>query len=205
MSTAIPLSHFVDFLASAGIRREVVASEQARAAIGLAFDLYRPLKDLAVEVASGHLPDEAFDAMLARQTDAAARKHYPALIAGFRKFFRAATKKGATFAGRPREVYYAMPGGFSVRVNPELSYEIGDVLHIVKMYARSEPLDRSRIDLYCGVLADAFAPTFPAAVFAVLEVREGKLHVAAKKNLDRARRVAAVDAETYPRHRRGRR
>lgn len=198
----VPFSYFIDFLLAAGTSRVVEASKQARQARGIPFDLYRPWKDLAVEVAAGQQDGAAFDRMLGGLTDPKALKHYPALVAGYRKFLRRMARLGATWWASPKPVTLMLPFGYGVSVNPELGFTVAGAPTLIKLYCRMEPLERPRVEMMCGVLASALGPSHPGAKFAVLAVREGKLHAASDAVLARAIKAARIDGPTYAEHRR---
>lgn len=199
----VPFSYFIDFLLAAGTSRVVTAAKQAREARGIPFDLYRPFKVVAVDVAAGKLQDSALDALVEHQQDRLARKHYPPLVKGMRSFLRRMARAGATYQAPPAPVSYPLPLGYAVSVNPELGFVIDGALHIVKLYCRMEPLDRARVEMSCGVLAASFGRALPSARYAVLAVREGKLCTAPDAAVARAMRAAKIDGGTYAAHREG--
>jgi hypothetical protein len=66
-------------------------------------------------------------------------------------------------------------GDLEININPELGFEIDGRPHLIKTYFRGEPLAQKRVSLVLGLIGSALAPTRPGTVFAMLDVKNGRL------------------------------
>jgi hypothetical protein len=119
---------------------------------------------------------EVLDDLVEAMTDERKRRIFPDVIAGYRAFLAA---RRAAWSSPPRAVL-TLPGGAGVdiAVAPELGFELDGVPHVVKTYFQGEPLAQKRVDLTVALLSAALAAVRPPAVFAVLDVPNGRLRLA---------------------------
>ena len=195
MIRPISFSLFADFLLARGGARFTAAKSHVSAEPQ---DVYAAFKAMAARVATGDV--DAFTRLLAGMaTDDRRVSLYPGLVGGFLRFMR---KTHLVGCAAPFAAWSPAPAtGIDIAVNPELAGTIGGVGYVIKLHCRKEPCDRARAEAMIGIMEAALrsAPGVkPSTVFAVLDVRTGKLHtVASAAVLAREAKVAVAEMPAY--------
>ena len=132
-------------------------------------DFYKPLREAIVDVHEKGKPDRALDEFLGTLSDERKRRIFPGLVEGYRKFVR----PGMKWFSPP---HTTLPvGDLEININPELGFEIDGTPYLVKTYFRGEPLAQKRVTTVLGLITAALGPGRPGTVFAMLDVKNGRL------------------------------
>lgn len=167
----VSLTYFVDFVLKSGTPKLTGVREYKERKDELSSDFYRPIREAIIEMHKKGLSTSTLEAVTAAQDDEKRKKHYPLVIEGYRRFLADGPKN---FFDPPRSPLSL--GALEIDVNPELGLVIDGKKHVIKLYFRSEPLDRKRTALVLSLLGKGVCETNPDLVPAVLDVRTGKLH-----------------------------
>lgn len=165
----VSLTNFVDFVLEAGAGDTVDPLKERRG--DMVTDFYGPLRDAIVEMHRRGLPVRALDEAVAREENEKRRRIFAKVVEGYRRFLATGTMKWF----EPPRTSYRM-GAHDVDVNPELGLAIDETPHVIKMYFRGEPLTPRRTSVMLSLLAGRLGRICPGHVFAVLDVRQGRLH-----------------------------
>ncbi len=185
----VSFSLFVDFLLLAGAARFTAA----RASLREPFDCYSAFKDAAKAVAAGTHPKALEQLLGSFGPDDKRGRLYPPLVKGFTRWL--SKNQGMYFA--PAATHMPIAAGVAVAVNPEIAGVLDGVPVVIKFYCRTEKLTAERSTMMIAVMQGAIHH-LPNTVFAVLDVREGKLHVSrSTANLARASFVARAEGPAY--------
>jgi hypothetical protein len=185
----ISLTDLVDIVSKSGTPKATkVAQVKARPDYEPAHDFYKPLRDRIVEIHKAGDPKSAMGGFMASVTDQKKRTNYPDAVNGYRKWWG---QKALVWFVPPRAAY--AQHGVEVIINPELGLEINSARHLVKLYFKTEPLSKLRVDIITRLMDNTLRPQCQKnEIMAVLDVRESKLfscHAAA------AIPMAVIDAE----------
>jgi hypothetical protein len=102
-------------------------------------------------------------------TDERKRRIFPGLVEEYRKFLR----PGMKWLSPP---HTTLPvGDLEININPELGFEIDGTPYLIKTYFRGEPLAQKRVTTVLGLITAALGPGRPGTVFAMLDVKNGRL------------------------------
>jgi hypothetical protein len=117
-------------------------------------------------------PDKVLDEFLAVQRDERRRRIYPSIVSGYRKLLASGSMKWFEPPVNPYRI-----GDIEINVNPELGLIIDGKPHVLKMYFRGEPLSAKRTSVILNLLTNGLEGVAqPGTAFAVLDVRNAKLH-----------------------------
>jgi hypothetical protein len=166
----VSLTYFVDFVLKSGTPKLTGVREYKERKDELSTDFYRPIREAVVDMHRRGLSVSTLDDVTCVQEDEKRKKHYPLVIAGYRRFLADGAKN---FFEPPRAGLSL--GALEVDVNPELGLVIDGKKHLIKLYFRSDPLDRKRTALVLALLSRGLCEG-TEYVPAVLDVRTGKLH-----------------------------
>jgi hypothetical protein len=167
----ISLTYFVDFVLKAGTPKLAGVREFKEHRSEHLTDFYKPLRETIVDMHEAKKSDKVLDALVDEVKDERKRKIYPSLIEGYRKFLASSSM---TWFTPPVGV---LPiGDLEVNINPELGFKINGAPHLIKMYFRGEALAQKRISLVLTMINAALKPAVPGATFAMLDVKNAKLH-----------------------------
>ncbi len=169
----ISLTDFVDFTSRSGIPRISKVSEILRRGdYDPRFDFWKRLREEIQERHRTGTPLSTLPDIVGTLADRNKRLAYPGAIDGY-----------VSFVGRKRFVWSEPPravwshGELQVRVNPEIGLIRGDDELVVKLYFKSDPLAKQRIDVVLWLLEGTLRDQLPAnACVAVLDVQRGRLH-----------------------------
>jgi hypothetical protein len=167
----ISLSYFVDFVLKSGTPKLTGVREFKERRDELYTDFYRQVREAIVDLQRSGKPTGVLDAFLAAQHDERRRRIYPAIVNGYRKFLASGRM---TWFEPPVSTYRL--GELEVNVNPELGLLIDGAPYVIKMYFRGEPLSSKRVSIVLNLLMNGLADSAPGSTFAVLDVRNAKLH-----------------------------
>lgn len=168
----ISLSYFVDFVLKAGTPKLTGVREFKERKDELYTDFYRQVREAIVEMHRTGKPDAVLDEFLAAQRDERRRRIYPSIVNGYRKLLASSPM---TWFEPPTGTYRI--GEIEVAINPELGLVIDGKPHVLKMYFRGEPLSAKRNAVILNLLTSGLEGAVkPGTAFAVLDVRNAKLH-----------------------------
>ncbi len=187
----ISLTDLVDIVSKSGTPKATkVAQVKARPDYEPAFDFYKPLRDHIIEVHRTGLDKKALSAFLAGIEDGKKRTNYPPVIDGYKKWW--GRKTLAWF--NPSRTLYGQQG-VEVIINPELGLGFNGERHLVKLYFKTVPLSKLRVDIITFLMEISLRPNCPKGeVMSVLDVRNAKLF-SFDPTTPIARAKAMVDAE----------
>jgi hypothetical protein len=165
------LPYFVDFVLKAGTPKITGVREFKERKDDPSFDFYRQLREAIVDMHRNGKPDSVLDEFLQAQHDERRRRIYPPLVAGYRAFL----SSGKISWFDPKSGLYEL-GDLSVDVKPDLGLTIDGKPHLIKMYFHGEPLSSKRTSVILNLLVGGLGGANPGHVFAVLDVKNAKLH-----------------------------
>jgi len=167
----IPLSIFVDHALTSGPSRLKIVRSFKDHRHGDVTDFYKPLRAAIVASHERGSPD-LLDEMLVDQHDSRKRAIFPGLVASYRCFLQ--TSPGLWFPP-PRTL---LPiGDLEIEMAPELGLAIGGVPHVITLRFDGDPPAKRRVNVTLSLLSAAFASSHVGAVFAMLDVKTGRLHM----------------------------
>lgn len=183
----LSLTELVDIVAKAGARkaRQVsLVNERHEQDYSVAKDFYKPLRDEIVSIHKSGAPKERLAELLDRVKDKKKLGRYRLLVPSYQQWW-----------GRNQLSWIAPSAGLYVRnsivvsVNPEIAFRLrnGESL-VVKMYFKSERLDRTSADLITSLMATSLGRTDVA----VLDIERRKVFLPPK---DIQNKLRMVDAE----------
>lgn len=167
----ISMSYFVDFVLKAGTPKLTGVREFKERKDELYTDFYRQIREAIVDMHKSGKPDAVLDDFLAAQRDERRRRIYPCIVAGYRKFLASGKMK---WFDPPVGVHRL--GDLEIKINPEIGLIIDGTPHLIKMYFRGEPLSAKRTSVILNLLMNSLGESNPGTTFAVLDVRNAKLH-----------------------------
>jgi hypothetical protein len=168
----VSLTYFVDFVLKVGTPKLAGVKEFKEHRYDHLTDFYKPLREAIVDMHEKGRPDRSLDDLMGTLTDERKRRIFPGLVEGYRKFLHGGSAK--KWFTPPHTV---MPlGDLEININPELGFEIDGKPTLIKTYFRGEPLAQKRVNIVLGLISAALAPTRPGMQFAMLDVKNAKLH-----------------------------
>jgi len=166
----VSLTYFVDFVLKVGTPKLSGVKEFKEHRYDHLTDFYKPLREAIVDMHEKGKPDRALDEFLGTLTDERKRRIFPGLVEGYRKFLR----PGMKWFTPP---HTTLPvGDLEININPELGFEIDGTPYLIKTYFRGEPLAQKRVAIVLGLITAALGPGRPGTVFAMLDVKNSRLH-----------------------------
>lgn len=168
----VSLTDFVDFAISSGTPKLTkVAALHRRGDYHPAFDFWRPLREGIVEYHQANESDKRkLDRLVTALADPKKVERSRDCIAGYKRFLGRREFKWFTPISAGWE-----PGGMRVRVNPELGVRIDGKSHLLKLYFKSEPLSKRKVDLICLLLYEALKAGAPKGThFGIVDVPRGR-------------------------------
>jgi hypothetical protein len=169
----VSMTTFMDFVSKAGTTKVTVVKNFKNGDYSPATDFYKAVREAIVDVHATGKPKATLDLVLSGIKDPKKVAHYPAIVAGHKKFM--GKRKFGWF--KPPNASWS-GGGLRVSVNPELGLEIDGVPHIVKLYFKADRLAKKNLPIMTRLMEKGLALGANAPVLAVLDVRRGALHVA---------------------------
>ena len=168
----VSLSYFVDFVLKVGTPKLAGVKEFKEHRYDHLTDFYKPLREAIVEMHEKGKPDRSLDEFVGTLSDERKRRIFPSLVEGYRKFLHASpSMKWFT----PPHTTHAV-GDIDININPELGFEIDGTPHIIKTYFRGEALAQKRVQVVLGLITSALGAGRQGTVFAMLDVKNARLH-----------------------------
>lgn len=178
MSVNISLTRYLDFVVKSGIPRITsvrTTKEQAASKYDPRKDFYKTFREAVVELHKGNGARSDLDAMLGALTDDKKVSNYPVLVAGYKRFFKQRSQ-WAWF--QPPRAVYDCEAAVTIAVNPELGLEIDDTPMVIKLHFKDDRPKKHELTIINHLMRTSLEDSSsPERVFAVLDVRRGKLFV----------------------------
>jgi hypothetical protein len=165
----VSLTYFVDFVLKVGTPKLSGVKEFKEHRYDHLTDFYKPLREAIIDMHEKGKPARALDDFLGTLTDERKRRIFPALVESYRGWLR----PGMTWFTPPRTTLPV--GDIEININPELGFEIDGTSYLIKTYFRGEPLAQKRVATVLGLITSALGPGRPGTVFAMLDVKNGRL------------------------------
>ena len=168
----LSLTDFVDIVSKSGTPKATnVARIKNRPDYEPATDFYKPLRDCLIETHRKNLNAQNLKKLLHSLNDGKKIKNYPDIIKGYSTWW---DKKTLEWFEPASENY--MLHEIAVSINPELGLIINGQPHLIKLYFKSDPLTKNRIDIVTHLMEICLRKHCQhGEVMAVLDMRNGKL------------------------------
>ena len=166
----VSMTYFTDFVLKVGTPKLSGVKEFKEHRYDHLTDFYKPLREAIVDMHAKGKPQRALDDFLLTLTDERKRRIFPGLVESYKKWLR----PGMKWFTPPQTV--ASVGDLEITINPELGFEIDGTPYLVKTYFRGEPLAQKRVSIVLGLISSALGPGRPGTVFAMLDVKNSRLH-----------------------------
>lgn len=171
----ISLTDFVDFATKAGTPRlSKVREVLRRGDYHPSTDFWRSFREYLKEHGrAGTLTTQGLRAFAANHPDGKKIGRFSAAAIGYVRFIG---RRPFEWFDPPAAVW--TPSRLRVRINPELGLVIGGRRFVIKLYFKSDPLTKHRVDLLTFLLRSQLATASDECTYAVLDVAKGKLYPA---------------------------
>ena len=169
----ISLTQFVDVVARSGFSKYGKVQEvrqQISEDYSPGKDPYKSLREGIISVHKHGRGLEFLDQVLFRNKDTRRWALFEERVAAYKKWVG---RKQHLWL-EPQAAIYA-GHGIDVRINPELGLVWRGKTYIIKLYFKREKLDLQAARLIGAMMKEALGEQHPDAVFAVLDVKHGKL------------------------------
>jgi hypothetical protein len=168
----LSLTDFVDIVSKSGTPKATkVAQVKNRPKYEPAADFYKPIRDFLIELHRNNQAKSNLKSVLPSITDQKKRTNYPGIILGYSKWWGT---KVLDWFEPPSDFFSAH--GIEVAVNPELGLTINGKRYLIKLYFKSDPLSKTRVDIVTHLMEVALRPhCTEGEVMAVLDTRKAKL------------------------------
>lgn len=173
----LSLTDLVDVFSRNGISKATkVAEIKNRKSYNPAVDFYKPLRDGLIKISRNNEPKISLDNLLDTISDPKKISNYAEAIEGYKKWWG---RKQIGWFDPLRTTYTHNSVGVSI--NPELGLYINGSKHVVKLYLKSDPLTKLRIDLITGLMEISLRPQcVDGEKLALLDVRQARLFIASE-------------------------
>lgn len=168
----LSLTDFIDVVSRAGTARTTkVAQLKHRPKYDPAFDFYKKIREAIQDTHQNGQNKAHLSALLSALTDPKKQVNYPAVVAGYSKWWGRKTIKW--FDPPAAQFTHA---GFTVSINPELGLEVNGQPHVIKLYFKGDSLTKQRTLLATGLMEHALRASAPAgATLGLLDIRNSRL------------------------------
>lgn len=168
----LSLTDFVDIVSKSGTPKATnVAKVKHRPGYEPATDFYKPLRDRIIDTHRNNLSLKNLEKLLSSLSDQKKLKNYPAVIEGY-----------STWCGKKTFKWFDPPSdffsqhGIAISINPELGLVVNGQPYLIKLYFKSDPLTKNRIDIATHLMEVSLRKHCEAGeTMAILDVRCGKL------------------------------
>lgn len=170
----ISLTRFIDFVVKSGSPKLTSVrktKQQLLDGYSPATDFYKAFREAVVAMHEDGDSVVRLDAMVQQLQDDKKRQNYTICANGYRKFY-----------GPTRQYQWFDPpsadwdhGRLTIRVNPELGLMIGGVPHVIKLHMKDDAPSKRELSTILHLMRTAFELEPIDNVYAVLDVRRGKL------------------------------
>jgi hypothetical protein len=183
------VSDFASIVSASGTSKvSKIADIKGRGPYSPATDFYKGVREGIVDNHTAGGTKKNLASILANITDPKKTSHYPALVAGYKRWWGT---KSLTWFDPPAATHTAH--GIDVAVNPELGLEVNGVKYVIKLHFVKDALSRTRAAFILHLMTQKLTATAPpGAIMSVLDVRNAKLKTALASN---PRLAAAVNGE----------
>ncbi|MGC8102652.1 hypothetical protein [Metapseudomonas otitidis] len=167
----LSLTDLVDLVSKAGTPKATKVKEiKNRDVYQPATDYYKRFRDALIDI---HFRGRDKDSLQDILSTLPPHKieNYAEVVEGYRKWWG---RKELVWFDPPRNFYNY--NDFSISVNPELGLFINGEPHLIKLYLKSDPLSKLRVDVVGSVMGLTLAQSGEVR-FGVLDVRNSKLFV----------------------------
>lgn len=167
----ISLTDFVDIVSASGTPKATKVSQiKRRRPYQPAFDFYKSIRDHIIETHENNRSKETIRRVLSSVHDPKKLAVYPAVVAGYTGWWGS---KNLLWFDPPDDVF--SQHGVDISVNPELGLVINDHPHLIKLYFKSDPLSKNKIDVITHLMETCLGSQCPRdTTMSVLDVRKGK-------------------------------
>ena len=172
----LSLTDFVDVVSLSGTPKATKVHQlKIRPSYDPIADFYKRIRESIVETHQGDLGKEHIDEVLVALTDPKKITAYPFVAGGYKKWWG---RKNLVWFNPPSILYSNY--GVDVSVNPELGLKVDGAPHLIKLYFKSKPLEKNKVDIITHLMATTLSGLCPSTsntitVMSVLDVRRGKL------------------------------
>lgn len=170
----LSLTDFVDIISASGTPKATkVKQVKNRPPYSPVTDFYKRIRENIIDIHRNNRKKSYIDRTLVGLTDKKKETAYPAIISGYKKWVG---RKKIKWFDPPHDVFSS--NGVDVSINPELGVKINGNPHLIKLYFKSEPLTKNRIDIITYLMAAVLSHSCPSpskTVMSVLDVRRSKL------------------------------
>lgn len=168
----ITLTDFIEVVTKSGSPKATKVSQlKNRQTYDPATDFYKSLREglVALHKKSGGKADLAN--LTKGLADAKKAANYPAMVAGYKKWWGHKTLK---WFDPPGDTYANF--GIDIAINPEVGLEINGNRHVIKLYFKTDALTKNKADLIVTLMSHVLsASQLEGTAFSVLDVRNSKL------------------------------
>ena len=177
----ISLTDFVDFVSKSGSPKLTKVKEvKNRDEYSPATDFYKAFREGVIKIHKANGDKKMLVDIQNNIKDVKKINNYLSTIEGYKKFW-----------GRKKITWldtlftHWVVGDLDVRINPELGLEIDENFYIIKMYLKSDPLSKSKVEQILTLLESQLRPlTEKEVIFGVLDVKNSKLHCNSNKDIN---------------------
>ncbi len=172
----ITLTQLVDVVSKAGTPKVTCVKKiksQLESPYDPRSDFYKILREAIVEAHAGGRGKAHISSAISNVTDPRRLTQYGPIATAYNSWWG---RKAISWFAPPRSTWTPPGSAFGVVVNPELGLEINGARHVIKLYFKSEPLSKSRVDIITQLMHDELAPLHGSAQFSVLDIRNKKLY-----------------------------
>lgn len=141
-------------------------------------DLYKQFREAVVRMHKNGRPKDDLDRVATIQTEPSRVKHYPPLVAGYKKFLGRKTTEWFD----PPEGIWACEDLF-IKIRPEVGLVIDGIPTAIKLWLKDDDsLNKRRAELIVHLMQQALPHTTDDLVVSVLDVRKAKPFSAGKSD-----------------------
>ena len=169
----ISLTDFIDFVCKVGSTKLThVKNVKDRDPYSPATDFYKPLREGIIDLHKTGGTKSDLKKIIAAITDAKKISNYQTAIDGYKKFWG---RKNLKWMNPPYKHWIV--NDLDVKINPELGLEYDSNFYVIKLYLKSDPLSKNKIDQILALMEKELRPKVEdEVIFAVLDVKNAKLH-----------------------------
>lgn len=150
----ISLTDFVDIVSKSGTPKATkIAQVKNRVPYNPAADFYKVIRDTIIEMHSASRGKAHLRELLSSLVDQKKASNYPGVVDGYLKWWGRKTLEWFT---PPSGIF--SDHGMEVSINPELGLNIDGQPHVIKLYFKSEPLSKMRVDIATHLMEVSLRP-----------------------------------------------
>ena len=167
----LSLTDFVEVVSKSGTPKATKIKQiKDRPGYHPSTDYYKQAREKIVELHKDKLDLEELD-HIAMSVSPKKRLNYLDVVNGYKKW---STKKTLSWFHPP--TYTHEKHGVAVNINPELGLNINNQLHVIKLYFKSEPLTKNRVDIITYLMSDCLKDSCQdGVIMSIMDIRRSKL------------------------------